>query len=172
VYVLAVALQIFPAAGGYSYGFSPQLSADFIKDMATHYILPILSLVLVFIGGQAIGMRSMSIYELGTDYISYAHGLGIPDNRIVRYIFRNAMLPQVTGLALAIGSLVGGALVTELVFSYPGVGSLLFNAIRQSDYPIIQGITLLITVGVLVANFLVDIVYGLIDPRVRASQAG
>lgn len=172
VYALAVVLQVFPAAGGYSYGYSPHFSADFIADLAVHYILALLSLVLVFVGGQAIGMRSMSIYELGTDYVTYARGLGVPDGRVVGYIFRNAMLPQVTGLALAIGSLVGGALVTELVFSYPGVGSLLFNAIRQTDYPVIQGITLLITTGVLIANFIVDIVYGFIDPRIRAAQTG
>jgi peptide/nickel transport system permease protein len=104
--------------------------------------------------------------------VNYARGLGIGDTRIVRYIFRNAMLPQITGLALAVGSMVGGALITEVVFSYPGIGTLLFSAIRQNDYPIIQGVTLLITVGVLLANFLVDITYGLIDPRVRAAQAG
>ena len=87
-------------------------------------------------------------------------------------IFRNAMLPQITGLALAIGTLVGGALITELVFSYPGVGTLLFNAITQNDYPVIQAVTLIITVAVLVANFLVEIAYGIIDPRIRAASAG
>ena len=115
-------------------------------------------------------MRSMAIYELGSDYVDFSKGLGIGDGRIVRYIFRNAMLPQITGLALSIGSLVGGALITEVVFSYPGVGTLLFTAIRQNDYPVIQGITLLIMVAVLVANFLMDITYGLIDPRIRAAQ--
>ncbi len=82
------------------------------------------------------------------------------------------MLPQITGLALAIGTLVGGALITELVFSYPGVGTLLFNAITQNDYPVIQAVTLIITVAVLVANFLVEIAYGIIDPRIRAASAG
>jgi peptide/nickel transport system permease protein len=172
VYGLAVALPIFPPAGGYSYGFTPALTVGFMGDVLYHYLLPFMSLVVVLIGGQAIGMRSMSIYELGTDYVNYARGLGIGDTRIVRYIFRNAMLPQITGLALAVGSMVGGALITEVVFSYPGIGTLLFSAIRQNDYPIIQGVTLLITVGVLLANFLVDITYGLIDPRVRAAQAG
>lgn len=172
VYVLAVALPIFPPGGGYSYGRTPAMSIAFIGDVLGHYLLPFLSLVVIFVGGQAVGMRSMAIYELGTDYVNYARGLGIRDNRIVGYIFRNAMLPQVTGLALAIGSLVGGALITEVVFSYPGIGGLLFTAIRQNDYPIIQGITLLITVGVLLANFLVDVTYGLIDPRIRAAQSG
>jgi peptide/nickel transport system permease protein len=170
LYGLAVVLPIFPAGGGYSYAYSPSLEAGFAGDVIHHYMLPFLSLVIVFVGGQAIGMRSMSIYELGSDYVNYARGLGVPDNRVTGYIFRNAMLPQVTGLALALGSMVGGALITEVVFSYPGIGTLLFSAIRQNDYPLIQGITLLITIGVLLANFMVDITYGLIDPRVRSAQ--
>jgi peptide/nickel transport system permease protein len=117
-------------------------------------------------------MRAMSIYELDTDYVRFARSLGVGDNRIIGYIFRNAMLPQITGLALAIGSLVSGALITEIVFNYPGIGTLLFSAIRQSDYPVIQGITLLIMIGVLLANFIVDIAYGFIDPRIRAREAG
>jgi peptide/nickel transport system permease protein len=140
--------------------------------VAQHYILPFLSLVLVFIGGQAIGMRAMSIYELDADYVRYSRSLGVSDNRIVRYIFRNAMLPQITGLALSIGGLVSGALITEIVFSYPGIGTLLFSSIRQQDYATVQGITLLIMIAVLVANFAVEIAYGFIDPRIRATQTG
>ena len=172
VYGVAVKLEWLPARGGYSFGMWPNWSWAFFNDALNHYWLPFLSLVIVFIGGQAIGMRSMAIYELGSDYVDYSRGLGVPDTKIVRYIFRNAMLPQVTGLALSIGSLVGGALITEAVFSYPGIGSLLFTAIRQNDYPVIQGITLLIMVAVLAANFIVDILYGVIDPRIRASQTG
>ena len=172
LYLFAVQLDILPAAGGYSYGLEPSFSAAFIRDAAAHYWLPFFSLVLIFIGGQAIGMRSMAIYELGADYVDFSRGIGISDGRITRYIFRNAMLPQVTGLALSIGSLVGGALITEVVFSYPGIGTLLFSAIRRNDYPVIQGITLLIMVAVLLANFLVDIAYGFIDPRIRSAQTG
>ena len=138
----------------------------------SYYWLPCLSLVVGFIGGQAVGMRSMAIYELGGDYVNYARAMGIRDGRITQYIFRNAMLPQITGLALAIGTLVGGALITELVFNYPGVGTLLFAAITQNDYPVIQAVTLIITLAVLVANFLVEIAYGVIDPRIRAASAG
>jgi peptide/nickel transport system permease protein len=134
--------------------------------------LPFLSLLLINIGGQAVGMRSMAIYELGSDYVNYSRGLGIGDAKMTRYIFGNAMLPQVTGLALSIGTMVGGALITELVFNYPGMGSLLFNAISSNDYPIIQAVTLLITVAVLVANFAVEVVYGFIDPRIRAAKSG
>lgn len=172
VYVLSVNLRLFPAAGGYQFGMQPALAWPFLASAAKHYILPYLSLVVVIVGGQAIGMREMAIYELGTDYVNYAKALGIRDRKVVGYVFRNAMLPQVTGLALSFGTMMGGALVTESVFSYPGMGSLLFGAIRQTDYPLIQGITLVITISVLVANFLVDVAYGFIDPRIRAAQTG
>ncbi len=164
---------ILPASLGYSSGLTPQWNISFMTDAFRHYWLPFLSLVLIVIGGQAVGMRSMAIYELGSDYVSTtAAGLGLRNRTLVRYIFRNGMLPQITGLALSIGTLVGGALITEIVFSYPGIGTLLFNAISQNDYPVIQGITLLVTVAVLVANFLVEVAYGIIDPRIRAAQAG
>lgn len=172
LYLFSVALPIFPSFGGYNPGITPNLSLGFILDVLHHYTLPFLSLLLVLIGGQAVGMRSMAIYELSADYVSYLRGLGVGDGRIVGSIFRNAMLPQITGLALAIGSLVGGALLTEVVFSYPGIGSTLFTAIRQNDYPVVQGITILVTVAVLGANFLIDIGYGLIDPRIRSAQRG
>lgn len=172
LYFLAVYIPIFPAGGGYSYALAPALTWEFIRSVMEHYWLPFLSLVIVFIGGQAIGMRAMSIYELDADYVRFSRSLGVADNRIIGYIFRNAMLPQVTGLALSIGSLVSGALITEIVFGYPGIGNLLFTSIRQSDYPVIQGVTLLIMIGVLLANFLVDIAYGFIDPRIRATAAG
>ena len=117
-------------------------------------------------------MRSMAIYELGSDYVNYSRSLGIGDKKMTTYIFRNAMLPQITGLALSIGAMVGGALITELVFNYPGMGYLLFGAISSSDYSMIQGVTLIITVAVLVANYLVEVLYGFIDPRIRAAKSG
>ena len=169
---LAIAIPIFPATGGYSFTNTPDLSPDFLLDALRHYWLPFLSLVIVFIGGQAVGMRSMAIYELNADYVNYGRSLGIGDSHIVRYVFRNAALPQVTGLAISLGTLVGGALITEIVFNYPGVGTVLFGAIRQSDYPVISGVTLLIAVALVAANFLVDIAIGFIDPRIRAAQAG
>jgi peptide/nickel transport system permease protein len=171
-YIVGVSLGVMPISGAYSLGQSPELSITFIGDAITYFWLPFWSLVLIFVGGQAIGMRSMAIYELGSDYVNYGRGLGLRDSTIVRYIFRNAMLPQITGLALSIGGMIGGALITELVFNYPGLGTLLFNAISQSDYPVIQSITLLITLAVLAANFCVEIAYGIIDPRIRAAQSG
>jgi peptide/nickel transport system permease protein len=172
LYLFAVVWHVFPPVGGYSFAMSPAFTFDFFLSAAQHYVLPFLALVSVFIGGQAIGMRSMSIYELDADYVRYSRSLGVSDNRIARYIFRNAMLPQVTGLALSLAGVVSGALIVELVFSYPGIGTQLFSSIRQEDYPMVQGITLIIILAVLIANFAVEIVYGFIDPRIRAAQTG
>jgi peptide/nickel transport system permease protein len=172
LFVIGVRLGILPVGGAYSFGLTPEWSFTFFGDAITYFWLPFWSLVLVFIGGQAVGMRSMAVYELGTDYVNFNRGLGVKDGFTVRYIFRNAMLPQITGLALSIAALISGGLITELVFSYPGLGTLLFNAIGQNDYPVIQAITLLITVAVLVANFGVDVLTGVIDPRIRAAQSG
>ena len=120
------------------------------------------------VGGMAIGMRSMGIYELGTDYIKYSQWLGIKESKIVMYVFRNAMLPQLAGLALQLGVMIGGALITEMIFSYPGLGTALLNAVQANDYPVIQGGALLVAITVLIANFSVDILIGLFDPRVKA----
>jgi peptide/nickel transport system permease protein len=149
----------------------PNFSAGFIYSVIVHYQLPFWSIVLIAIGGQAIGMRSMSIYELNADYVKYARFLGIPDRKIVFYVFRNAMLPQITGLALSIGTMVGGALVAEIIFSYPGLGFTLLNSVTGQDYPLISAATLIITAMVLTANFLIELLYGIIDPRIKASQA-
>ncbi len=169
--IFGVNLKWFPTSGGYGFDLLPSFSWDFIKSVLIHYQLPFWSIVLIAIGGQAIGMRSMSIYELNADYVKYARFLGIKDNKIVGYVFRNAMLPQITGLALSIGTMVGGALVAEIIFSYPGLGSTLLTATRGGDYPLISAATLIITIMVLAANFIIEILYGLIDPRIKAAQA-
>ena len=168
--IFGVTLKIAPISGGYAFDMIPHLSWDFIKSVISHYQLPFWSIVLVSIGGQAVGMRSMSIYELNADYVKYARFLGIKDSKIVGYVFRNAMLPQITGLALSIGTMIGGALVAEIIFSYPGLGSTMYAAVTAADYPLISATTLIITVMVLLATFLLDIVYGFIDPRVKAAQ--
>ena len=172
LYIVGVQLCILPTGGAYSFGLSPEWSFAFFGDAITYFWLPFWSLVLVFIGGQAVGMRSMAIYELGADYVNYGRGLGLSDNRIVRYIFRNAMLPQFTGLALSIAALITGGLITELMFSYPGLGSLLFAAIGQNDYPVISAITLIITIAVFIFNLAADLLTGVIDPRIRAAETG
>lgn len=169
--VFGITLRLLPTSGGYGFDMLPNFSPTFIGSVIMHYQLPFWSIVLVAIGGQAIGMRSMAIYELNSDYVKYSRFLGIPDRKIVRYVFRNAMLPQVTGLALAIGTMVGGALVAEVIFNYPGLGTTLLNAIMGQDYPLISATTLIITIMVLVATFAIEILYGVIDPRIKASQA-
>ena len=168
--IFAVNLGIAPINGAYDPGMIPGFNLKFIGSVIAHYQLPFWSIVLISIGGQAVGMRSMSIYELNADYVKYSRFLGIKDSKIVRYVFRNAMLPQVTGLAMSIGSMVGGALVAETIFSYPGLGMAMLSAIGSSDYPVISAITLIITVMVLLAAFFLDIIYAFIDPRVKAAQ--
>ena len=170
VWIFAIALKIAPASGGYGFDMIPNLSLSFILSVIQHYQLPFWSIVICGIGEQAIGMREMSIYELNADYVKYSRLLGIKDKKIVKYVFKNAMLPQITGLAISIGSMVGGALITEIVFSYPGIGTSMFNAIASNDYTLISGCTLIITLGVLLANFILEIIYGLVDPRIKATQ--
>jgi peptide/nickel transport system permease protein len=169
--IFATTLKWFPISGGYGFDQIPNLSWGFIWSLIVHYQLPFWSIVLISIGGQAIGMRSMSIYELNADYVKYSRFLGIKDRKIVGYVFRNAMLPQVTGLALSIGTMVSGALVAEIIFSYPGLGNTILKAVVGQDYPLISGVTLIITLMVLIANFLIEIIYGMIDPRIKATQA-
>ena len=169
--IFGVDLKWFPTSGGYGFDMIPNMSWSFVWSVIVHYQLPFWSIVLIAIGGQAIGMRSMSIYELNADYVKYARFLGIKDWKIVGYVFRNAMLPQITGLALSIGTMVGGALIAEIIFSYPGLGYTLLNAITGGDYPVISATALIITIMVLIANFIIEIVYGLIDPRIKAAQS-
>ncbi len=169
--VFGIGLKWFPTAGGYSFDLLPSMSWTFFRSVISHYWLPFFSIVLISIGGQAIGMRSMSIYELNADYVKYCRFLGVKDRKIVGYVFRNAMLPQVTGLALSLGSMIGGALVAETIFSYPGLGSTIYQGIAGGDYPLISGVTLIITIMVLTASFAIEILYGIIDPRVKAAQA-
>lgn len=168
--VFAINLKIAPISGGYGFDMIPNLSWKFVKSVIMHYQLPFWSIVIITIGGQAIGMRSMSIYELNADYVKYSRFLGIKDKVIVGYVFRNAMLPQVTGLAMSIGTMVSGALVAEIIFSYPGLGSTMLAAITMADYPLLSATTLIISLMVLIATFAIDIIYGFIDPRVKATQ--
>jgi peptide/nickel transport system permease protein len=169
--VFAITLGWFPASGGYAYDMIPSLSWTFLWSLITHYQLPFWSIVLITIGGQAIGMRSMAIYELNADYVKYSRFMGINDRKILRYVFRNAMLPQVTGLALSIGTMVSGALVAEVIFNYPGLGATILKAVLGQDYPLISAITLIITLMALITTFIIEILYGFIDPRVKSAQS-
>jgi peptide/nickel transport system permease protein len=171
-WLLTIIFRVFPSSGGYDPTQIPGWSQSFITSLAYHWFLPFLSLFLVAFGGWAIGMRNMIIYELESDYSHYLEALGAPRRLVRKYAFRNAMLPQITGLALQLGTILAGALVTEIVFSYPGLGYQIYRAITNKDYFVIQGIFLFIIVGVLVANFIVDIVYVLVDPRTRIGMQG
>lgn len=168
--VFGINLKWFPTSGAYGFELIPNFSWEFISSVISHYQMPFWSIVLITIGGQAIGMRSMSIYELNADYVKYSRFLGIKDRKIVGYVFRNAMLPQITGLAMSLGTMMGGALVAEIIFSYPGIGTAMMTAVRGQDYPLLSACTLIITIMVLLANLLVEILYGVIDPRVKAAQ--
>ncbi len=169
--IFGINLGWFPTSGGYGFDQIPSFSWSFVWSVIVHYQLPFWSIVSIAIGGQAIGMRSMSIYELNADYVKYSRFMGIKDRKIITYVFRNAMLPQITGLALSIGTMVGGALVAEIIFSYPGLGFTLLTAVMGQDYPLISAATLIITLMVLIANFIIEILYGIIDPRIKAAQA-
>jgi peptide/nickel transport system permease protein len=168
--IFGVNLGWFPTSGGYGFDLIPNLSWQFVWSVIIHYQLPFWTIVLIAIGGQAIGMRSMAIYELNADYVKYARFLGIKDRKTIKYVFRNAMLPQITGLALSVGTMVGGNLVAEVIFSYPGLGRTILTGVMGQDYPLISATTLIITLMVLAATFVIEILYGFIDPRVKAAQ--
>jgi peptide/nickel transport system permease protein len=169
--IFGVQLKWFPTSGGYGFDLVPTFTWKFIWSVIVHYQLPFWSIVTIAIGGQAIGMHSMAIYELNADYVKYSRFLGIHDRKIIGSVFRNAMLPQVTGLALSFGTRVSGALVAEIIFSYPGLGSTILTAVMGQDYPLISATTLIITLMVLISTFIIEILYGFIDPRIKAAQA-
>jgi peptide/nickel transport system permease protein len=171
-YFVAFRWQIFPVSGAYDFALQPAWSWEFARSFAHHWFLPFLTLFLVSFGGWAIGMRNLIIYELEADYANYLESLGAPSRLVRKYAYKNAVLPQMSGLALALGAVVGGALVTEIVFGYPGVGSLIITAIQNRDYFLLQGLFLFIIVAVLVANFIVDLAYVIVDPRTRAGIQG
>lgn len=172
VYLFAFQVRIFPLSGATSLGAIPGFTWTYISDILWHATLPALSIVLVSLGWWFLSMRSLITSLKGEDYILNAEAMGIRDRRIMwGYAFRNALLPQATGLAISMGNIVGGALITEVIFAYPGVGWVIFNAIKGLDFPVIQGGVLLIIVSVALANFIIDSIYPFIDPRIRYQSA-
>lgn len=159
---------IFPMAGGYSMGIRMGFNTRFILDLLKHAFLPVTSMVVLEIGGWFLQMRNVSSNVVEEDYVAYADALGLPKRKIMfRYITRNAIVPQITGLALNLGFIFGGALITEIAFSYPGMGTLLYSAIMAGDYNLIMGINIFSIVGVSTAMLVIDLIYPLLDPRVR-----
>jgi peptide/nickel transport system permease protein len=170
--LFATKLHVFPLGQGYSEGLVPGWHADFISSAIYHSLLPALTIVLTSIAGWMLQMRNVMITTVGEDYVIAAQAKGLPRRRVIfTYAARNALLPQLQGFALALGFVVSGALIMEIVFSYPGIGLLLLTAVSSSDYPLMQAIFLVITFAVLLANLLVDLIIVLSDPRARAREA-
>lgn len=168
----SVNLRWFPIGKAYGVGMSPELTPEFIGQVLHHGFLPAATIVIASLGGWMLGMRNMMLTVLDEDYIMVAQAKGMPNRRVLwRYAARNAVLPQVQSFALSIGFIVGGTIVMEMVFSYPGVGKLLLDATNAKDYALMQGVFLVITLSVLVANILADTAYAFLDPRTRQTGA-
>jgi ABC-type dipeptide/oligopeptide/nickel transport system permease component len=172
IYVFAITLGWFPEGGGYGGGSQPGWSFPFLSDAFQHSVLPALSLLVTGPIGWIIGMRNNMVQTLGEDYARLGKAKGLRPRRIaLTYGARIAILPNVTGFAIALGSILGGTVLVETIFNYPGMGRLLLEAVSNRDYPLMQALFLFTTVGVLVANFLADMLYGFLDPRVRRTEA-
>jgi peptide/nickel transport system permease protein len=164
-------LHWFPVLGAYSQTVTPGWNFSYISSVIRYGELPLIAIVLSSLAGWMLGMRNMMITMIGEDFVLMAVAKGLPRRKVIWHAARNAILPSIANLSLAIGLVVSGALLVELVFNYPGVGDLLLQAVLNEDYPLIQGIFLVITLAVLAANFLADIVYLWLDPRTRTVAA-
>ncbi len=168
LFYLGFQWDLFPLRHAYEAGLRPGWDWEFIGSALRHIVLPAGTVVLVSIGGWVLGMRNTMISTLAEDYVTMAEAKGLSQRRVMfAYAARNALLPNVTAFGMALGFVLSGALLTEVVFSYPGLGYQLLNAVRGLDYPLMQGLFLMITLAVLAANLLVDLVYVRLDPRVR-----
>ena len=166
LYVFGLVLGWFPLGGGYD----PDLygGPGFTGSVLLYMVMPAMTIIFSAFGGWLLGMRNMMITTVSEDYVLLGKAKGLSSSRVMfRYAARNALLPSVTGFAMAIGGVLGGALLTEIVFSYPGIGYLLYDAVSKRDYPLMQGVFLLTTLTVLLANFIADSVYVMIDPRTK-----
>jgi peptide/nickel transport system permease protein len=160
--------SFFPSSGGFDPGVVPGFTGGFIGSAIQHSLLPAATILVSSMSGWILSMRNMMVTVNSEDYITVAHAKGLSERRVMlSYAARNALLPNVSGFALSLGFIVGGTLLVEIVFSYPGVGYELFQAVGAQDYPLMQGIFLVITLSVLVANLLADVAYLLLDPRTR-----
>ncbi|MCX5732467.1 MAG: ABC transporter permease [Deltaproteobacteria bacterium] len=168
LYVFGFQLAWFPLGHAYADDLTPGMNLPFLASVLRHAALPVGTVVVATLGGWMLSMRNTMVSVLGSDYVNLARAKGLPPSRVVlRYAARNALLPSVTGFGMALGFVLGGSLLTEIIFSYPGQGYLLLQAVQSQDYPLMQGIFLVITLAVLGANWLVDIAYLWLDPRTR-----
>ncbi|HET9222897.1 MAG TPA: ABC transporter permease [Roseiflexaceae bacterium] len=169
LFFLSFRLGWFPLRHAYSDALAPAWSAEFVGSVLYHLMLPVITIVVVSLGNWLLGMRNSMIGVLAEDHIALAEAKGLPQRQVMyRYAARNALLPNITAFGMALGFILGGALLTEIVFSYPGMGYLLVQSVRNQDYPLMQGLFLMITLAVLAANLLVDLLYVRLDPRVRS----
>jgi peptide/nickel transport system permease protein len=172
IYFLAFRMRLFPLLGGYTAGTFPALTPAFLRDAFQHSVLPALSIILVSLGGWALAMRAMMVTTRGEDYVTYADAKGLKGRTIfLRYAIRNALLPQTTALALVLGQLVSGAVLVEVVFSYPGIGNVLYEGIRAGDFFVVQGIVFILIVSIGLATLILDLIYPLLDPRITYRSA-
>jgi len=172
LYLLAVNVHIFPMGQGYAGGLIPGWNWSFISSAFFHSLLPAFTIVITSVAGWMLQMRNVMITTIGEDYVLAAQAKGLRNRRVIfSYAARNALLPQLQGFGLALGFVVSGAIVMEIVFSYPGIGLLLLNSVTSDDYPLTQAIFLVITFAVLIANLIVDLVIVAVDPRVRTREA-
>lgn len=167
IYLFAYRLAWFPYSGAYSADVTPGFNLDFAGSVIYHGALPAIAVVLVTMGTWALGMRGMMVTTAGEDYMVLAEAKGLRSRRIFfQYGVRNAILPQITALGLALGTIAGGFVVVEAVFAYPGLGNLLYRAVLDNDYTVIQGVTFYLILGVALAVLVLDLVYPLLDPRI------
>lgn len=172
LYFFGFMLGWFPMEHAYGDSTVPGLSTPFVGSVLYHGILPVATIFISAIGGWIVGMRNNMINTLGEDFVTFAEAKGVSNIRLIfSYTARNAILPQVTSLAIALGSIVSGSILMEVIFSYPGVGYQLNQAVSGEDYPLIQGMFLIIAISILVANFIIDMIYVRLDPRVRTGGA-
>jgi peptide/nickel transport system permease protein len=168
IQLFALKWRLFPFGQGYSLGLSPGWNWSFISSAVNHSILPALTIVATSMAGWMLQMRNVMITTISEDYVLVAQAKGLAPRRVMfTYAARNAILPNIAGFALSLGFIVMGALVMEIVFSYPGIGLTLYNAVTSNDYPLLQGIFLVISLSVLLASLLADVIYVLADPRTR-----
>jgi len=171
LFLLATRAGLFPTVGWISLRVKPpSLDLDTFLDVLWHYCLPFLSLFIVYLGGWATGMRSMVIYEMDSGYVRYSDQLGFRKSKSMAYAKRNAILPQFTGINLYLNALIGETTIIENIFGWPGIGRLLVDSVMTSNFPMITGCFLVIMVVVIFGNFLIDILYGFVDPRIRIGR--
>jgi peptide/nickel transport system permease protein len=171
-YLFGSVWHLFPTSLGYDEGLVPTFDWTFVASLLDHWFLPFLTVFTVSLGGWSIGMRNLVIYELENDSSRYLRALGASERVVRGYAYRGASLPQLSGLALSLGVVIGGNIVTEIAFNYPGLGQLIYKAISEQDYFLLQGIFIFIVLGVLIANFIIDLVFISVDPRTRLSMQG